>query len=196
MRYCVAVHFKLNKSDSQYGYSELKKLLDIDSAIKEKSTRNKIIGEIKEFITFLNAAALWYSRLYGQQHKGLSKSISAVLNLLRAQGQHASIMPILLALVIKGCRDEKRLVELLKLLEILNFRVYMARRMTARNDTGQGNLYKFASLYYCGKLHHEYKDEVEGSVETEEDMLEYCLVEFVLRNAADDPFRSSFVSLP
>jgi len=148
LRYCVAVHFKLNKTDSQYGYDELKKLMNLDAALKVSTSKKAAIERIQSFVCFLKKAALWYKRLYGKQYNGIDSRLVPILSKLRAQGQQASIMPLFLALVIKlqGCDD--RLISLLELLEILNFRVYLARNMTTRNDRGQGDLYYFASRYF------------------------------------------------
>ncbi len=35
LRYCSAIYFELGKSESQYGYDEIKKKLDIGDAIKD-----------------------------------------------------------------------------------------------------------------------------------------------------------------
>ena len=197
LRYCVAVHFKLNKSDSQYGYDELKKLMALDDAIKDSDSRKSAIERITDFVRFLKIAALWYSRLYGRQYKGLDSELVTVLNQLRSQEQQASVMPLFLALVIKLEGKGQRLISLLRLLEILNFRVYMARNMTARNDTGQGDLYWYASRYYHDELLKEFTEDNrklgKQTIENKEDALEYFLVKFVLWHAADERFRSSFV---
>jgi hypothetical protein len=190
LRYCVAVHFKLNKTDSQYGYDELKKQMTIDTALKN---RESVVQIISDFVRFLKTAAFWYARLYGQHHEGLDHDLCTVLNQIRAQEQQASIMPLFLALVIKlHGRDNHVLVRLLEQLEILNFRVYMARNMTARNDTGQGDLYRYASQYYHDELLAEFADE-DKSIKSQENALEYSLVSFVLLHAADGRFKKSFV---
>ncbi len=200
LRYCVAVHFRLNKSDSQYGYDELKKLMALDVVMKDGKLKKTTIEHIAAFVHFLKTAALWYARLYGQRHDGLSSELGAVLNQIRAQEQQASIMPLFLSLVIKLQVQNDRLILLLKLLEILNFRVYMARNMTARNDTGQGNLYWYASRYYHDELLAEFTEEGKKlgkqSIESQEDALEYFLVKFVLWLAADDRFKNSFILEP
>lgn len=196
LRYCVTVHFKLNKTDSQYGYDELKKRMAIDAVVKDSDLKRKVIEQIEDFVKFMRSAALWYARLYGQQHSGLKSDLVGVLNLIRAQERHASIMPIFLALVIKWEGYGERLVSLLRLLEILNFRVYMARNMTARNDTGQGGLYYFGSRYYHGELlkdlSEEQRDLGRAVIQDEEDALEYYLVQFVFWNAPDTLYKESF----
>ncbi len=200
LRYCVAVHFKLNKSDSQYGYDELKKLMAIDVAMKDEKSKKSAIERMAAFVYFLKTAALWYARLYGQRHEGLDPKLGAILNQVRAQEQQASIMPLFLALVIKLQVQGDRLISLLNLLEILNFRVYMARNMTARNDTGQGDLYWYASRYFHDELLAEFADDDKKvgrhSIESQEDALEYFLVRFVLFYSADERFKNSFVLEP
>lgn len=197
LRYCVAVHFKLNKTDSQYGYDELKRLMTLDEAVKNEVLKKDAIVRIADFVCFLKTAALWYARLYGQRHEGLGNELRSVLNQIRAQEQQASIMPLFLALVIKNQAKNDRLVRLLTLLEVLNFRVYMARNMTARNDTGQGDLYWYASRYYHDELLAEFSEDDrkvgKKAIESQEDALEYFLVKFVLWLSADERFSNSFV---
>ena len=197
LRYCMVVHFKLNKTNSQNGYDELKKLVDINTAIKTTESKYKSIESIEYFVNFLKTAALWYARLYGQKHDGVDKKLSLILNQIRAQERHASIMPLFLALVIKLQGRGERLVSLLEFLEILNFRVYLARDMTSRNDTGQGDLYWNASSYYHSELLSGFSEEKKKigkyTLQNDEDALEYCLTEFVLWYSPDELFKNSFV---
>ncbi len=196
LRYCVAVHFRLNKSDSQYGYNELKKRIVIDTAVGNPEQKKDAIKRIGEFVSFMKVAALWYARLYGQQHSGLAAQLIPVLNQIRAQERHASIMPIFLALVIKLKGKGDRLVSLLKLLEILNFRVYMARNMISRNDSGQGDLFYYASKYYHDELLSDFTEDEKkigrDVIQDEDGALEYCLVDFIYWNAPDNLFQESF----
>lgn len=195
LRYSLIVHFQANKTDSQYGYDELRKRIPIDGALVSDTSKAAAISAIGEFVQFLKAAALWYERLYSQQHTGLETDLKEVLNQIRAQGTHASIMPMFLALVIK-LKSGKRLVKLLELLEILNFRVYMARNMTARKDSGQGDMYYFASRYYHDDLLKDRppqeRDFEERAMECEDDALEFYLLLFALTYATDQWFGASF----
>lgn len=198
LRYCVAVYFKLNKTDSQYAYDQLKKILALNESLKSPAKSEAVIRLIEGFVQFLLQASLWYARLYGRLHDGLNKDLIVVLDQLRAQARHASIMPLFFAAVIKLQGQGDRLQKLLSLLECLNFRVYMARNMTARNDTGQGDLYYFASRYYHDALLADFSPEqrkltAKRSLETEEDALEFCLVRFTLWMANDERFKQSFV---
>ncbi|EHK72066.1 hypothetical protein PPL19_03975 [Pseudomonas psychrotolerans L19] len=196
LRYCLVVHFKLNKTDSQYGYEELKRRISLDKLLAQPESKPQAIKRIASFVVFMKTAALWYQRLYGPVHHGLEQGIIDVLDQIRAQGRHASIMPLFLALVIKLGGKGDRLQKLLRLLEILNFRVYMARNMTARNDTGQGDLYGYAARYYHGGLvsevSPEYRKMGREVVENDEDALEFFLVGFVHAYAAEGRFKASF----
>lgn len=196
LRYCMVVHFKLNKADSQYGYDELKKRLAIDSALKDDVRKAKIIQEIDAFVRFMLAAALWYARLYGRRHGNLDARLVAILDQLRGQDRHASIMPLFLALTIKHEGRGAQLIRLLSLLEKVNFRVYMARNITARNDSGQGYLYGYASSYYHGSLLIELPEQQrklgKQTVANNEDALEYRLVAFAHWYAPDNLFEKSF----
>ena len=196
LRYCMVVHFGLNKTDSQYGYDELKKRLELDSSIREANRRGAVVSAIKDFVHFMKSAALWYARLYGRNHDGLDGSLIALLDKIRAQDRHASIMPLFLALVIKNDERGANLLRLLDLLEKLNFRVYMARNITKRNDSGQGYLYDYAANYYSKKLLESIPDEErtlpKSPIVDDHQALEYRLVEFVLDFAPDSIFDSSF----
>lgn len=194
LRYCMAVHFSLSKTDSQHGYIELKKLLSLDQAIAADDSRNAAIQQIMSFVAFLKNASHWYARLYGQMHQGLSAELVQVLDQIRGQDRQASIMPLFLALVVKNHTLGENLVRLLRLLETLNFRVYIARNMTSRNDSGQAELFRYASAYYHDKLVEELdvSADIEG-VDSEDKALEIQLLEFIFWNAPESEFLGSFV---
>lgn len=194
LRYCMAVHFRLSKSDSQNGYSELKKLLSFHSAIRHKASKEAAINTILDFVAFLKEASRWYARLYGQEHEGLSSQIIQVLDQIRGQDRQASIMPLFLALVVKNQNQGDNLVRLLGLVETLNFRVYIARNMTSRNDSGQADLFSFAANYYHNELitKLDISANIDG-VNSEDEALEIQLVEFIFWHAQESEFLASFV---
>lgn len=195
LRYSMAVHFKLNKTDSQQGYEQLKRLLALDAALLDLAQHEQVIQEISDFANFLKAASLWYARLYGQDHKGLPDGMGAVMDRIRAQDRHASIMPLFLAIVIKPNGSTSAAVRLLNVLERVNFRVYMCRGITQRNDSGQGPLYQFAADYFHGNLHQRLLDEDDCVLDAanEDQALEYRLVEFCLKFSPDARFLESLV---
>ncbi len=197
LRYCLVVHFGLNKTDSQYGYRELKKRISLGRLLGSAELRAQAIEHIRAFVRFLQSAALWYHRLYAPQHAGLEPALVEVLDRIRAQGQHASIMPLFLALVIRLEGKGDSLLRLLRLLEILNFRVYMTRGIMPRNDSGHGQLYRDAAQYYHGELidNLEEADQRIGRtlVESDEQALELNLVRFIHLYAPENRFKSSFL---
>lgn len=193
LRYCMVVHFRLNKTDSQYGYKELKKKLDLGQAIKTYDSKVAAINTIRAFITFLKDASHWYARLYGQQHQGLDWELAKVLDQIRGQDRQASIMPLFLALVVKKQMGDSNLIRLLQLLEILNFRVYIARKMTSRNDSGQGDLFYYATAYYNNELTNNLNISANiAGVDSEDQALEIQMVEFVFWYAQEKKFLESF----
>jgi len=160
-----------------------------------------IVQKMTNFVIFMKSAALWFSRLYGQSHEGLSADLISVLEQIRGQGRQASIMPLFLSLVIRNKDHGPTLLKLLSLLEILNFRVYMARNIVKRNDSGQGYLYWYASAYFHGELLSSLS-EAERSITKsnilldEHQALEYKLVEFSINSASDKIFAKSLALEP
>ena len=197
LRYCLVVFFKMNKTDSQYGYDVLKDRIKIDKCLQDVEKKKNIIIELQEFIQFLKLSAKWYEHLYAPNYVGLDKAIQPLIENIRAQNVHASIMPLFLAMVLKNKGKGEVLERHLQLLETLNFRVYIANGMTFRKDTGQGDLYQYASRYYYGTLlnHHKVEEErTVGKIELVNDnqALEYLLVSFTQNLAHDGWFEASF----
>lgn len=196
LRYCVTVFFSATKSDSKTGYEVLKDRIAIDSALQKDAAKQKAIETIRALVTFLKQAAMWYRRFYGRSHIGLSKDLIAIFEKIRAQNIHASIMPLFLALVIRPDSDDPlRLVKLLRLLEVLNFRVYMARRMSNRSDSGQGKLYYIATQYFhCNLLADvaaDYRKVGRTTISDDKMALEYLLVQFTFDRGNDAGFIDS-----
>lgn len=197
LRYCLVVFFKMNKTDSQYGYDVLKNRIKIDQCLQSSEKKNQTITKLQEFIQFLKLAAKWYEHLYAPNYVGLDKTIKPLIENIRAQNVHASIMPLFLALVLKNKGKGEVLERHLQLLEKLNFRVYIANGMTSRKDKGQGDLYQYASKYYYGNLlKHCVSDDERtiGKMEliNDDQALEYLLVDFTQRHARDSWFEESF----
>lgn len=197
LRYCLVVFFKMNKTDSQYGYDVLKSRIKIDLCLKDVEKKNNTIIKLQEFIQFLKLSAKWYEHLYAPNYVGLDKAIQPLIENIRAQNVHASIMPLFLALVLKNKGKGEVLERHLQLLETLNFRVYIANGMTFRRDTGQGDLYQYASRYYYGSLLNSFfaeENRVVGqtTLTNDDQALEYLLVSFTQNLAHDGWFEASF----
>lgn len=197
LRYCLVVFFKMNKTDSQYGYDVLKDRIKIDQFLQSSEKKKQKITKLQEFIQFLKLAAKWYEHLYAPNYVGLDKTIKPLIENIRAQNVHASIMPLFLALVLKNKGKGEILERHLQLLEKLNFRVYIANGMTSRKDTGQGDLYQYASRYYYGNLLDSsiaVENRVVGktTLTNDDQALEYLLVSFTQKRAHDGWFEASF----
>ena len=197
LRYCLVVFFKMNKTDSQYGYDVLKSRIKIDQCLQDVEKKNNTIIKLQEFIKFLKLSAKWYEHLYAPNYVGLDKAIQPLIENIRAQNVHASIMPLFLALVLKNKGKGEMLERHLRLLETLNFRVYIANGMTFRKDTGQGDLYQYASRYYYGSLLNSFiteENRIVGktTLTNDDQALEYLLVSFTQNIAHDGWFEASF----
>lgn len=197
LRYCLVVFFKMNKTDSQYGYDVLKDRIKIDQCLQSSEKKNQTITKLQDFIQFLKLSAKWYEHLYAPNYVGLDKAIQPLIENIRAQNVHASIMPLFLALLLKNKGKGEMLERHLQLLETLNFRVYIANGMTFRKDTGQGDLYQYASRYYYGSLLNSFiaeENRVVGktTLTNDDQALEYLLVSFTQNLAHDGWFEASF----
>lgn len=190
LRYCVAVYLKSGKEDSQYGYDELKKHLKIDLAIKNQEAKTSTIKKIKDFLEFIKTASNWYAMLYGANRSKSNNELNLVLDQIQSQERQASIMPLFLAVCLKQSTTDEAKTYLLNVLEVLNFRVYIAKDVIGRNDSGQAELYKIASNYYHDIFNGTDKNR------THEQQLEWELVNFTLYYSGDRHFEKSFTLDP
>ncbi|WP_194756640.1 DUF262 domain-containing protein [Aliidiomarina indica] len=156
LRYCSTVILRLTKESSQHTYDELKKLYDVREAIKDDNAKEKLITNIDTFTRFLANAASVYAEIYSGEVKSSPNQDVALKReqfiLIRSQPRQASIMPLCLAVLTKPNQTSRTQLNLLKLLEILNFRVYGARGVVSRHDTGQAELFNLAAEYYHGAI--------------------------------------------
>jgi hypothetical protein len=186
LRAVSILHFSFNKSDSGYVYDMLRqKFLKTDVVMATEESRLAAIKQIESFVELLGNASHWYAVLYGEQHGDLHPDVSAVLDRIYAQAQHANIMPVFLAVMIHQAGHDKALVRLLELIEKINFRVYVAPGVTKRTDTGQGELYSIASSYYNRAIVFETPLDQPEFSENYELQLEHALVGFGLRHVSD-----------
>lgn len=192
LRYCSVVHLGLGKNDSQNIYAWMKVNWDIDQALTSKVRRNDLINEIKKFVSFLPPASMWYSALFGKNHDGIPREIIDVLEDLRSQSRHASVMPLILAVLVKNKGEGEHTKCLLQLIAVLNFRVYIAQGITARSDSGQGSLYELARSYCRDDWSSlELRTVGEGTVDPDKRLQEE-LCDFVRKYSDDDVFENSF----
>lgn len=153
LRYAYLVFFDTNKAKSWHVYQQLKQRFSVN----EKSGEDVIraCDEILSFITFLDAAAENYAYLrngkYFKIHYNTGscrEELGVALKRLRCHPFGASILPLFLTVMCKDGLSAMQRNDLLNLLEILNFRVYVLPRVTSRSDSKQGDLYSYANSYY------------------------------------------------
>lgn len=197
LRAVSVLHLSLNKTDSSYVHRMLRhKFLKIDDVLATQASRAAAVQQIESFVEVMEKASNWYAVLFGQQYGDLDKSVVTALERLRAQAQHANIMPLFLAVMIRHggqLGPDKVLARLLELIEKINFRVYLSRGITLRTDSGQGWLYAMASGYF--NRQHEFATAT-GEQGLDDDMdlkLEKALVYFGLYFAKDHQIEESLV---
>lgn len=186
LRAAAVLHYSLNKKDSGKSYDVLRsKFLKIATIVSDEASRTEAIRQIESFVELLDEVAFWHSVIYGGNREKLDKDFSEVIERIYAQQQHANIMPLLMAVLIKDSHNRLRLLEII---EKVNFRVYVARAVTDRTDSGQGRLFSLAADYY-----HERIDGI-GKNHSQIDLdkrLEVELVRFGVTRAPDDALKQS-----
>ena len=153
LRYCYLVFYSHVKSRSWYVYSELKEKYNVQN--KDPDYIENSIREIQEFIDFIEKASLYYAYLFNRnnffendyQDLTFKRQLANILKMIRSQHVHASIMPLYLATMMRQ-DNSARVLELLEILEIVNFRIYILPKITARADTYQGDLFWYAHFFY------------------------------------------------
>jgi uncharacterized protein with ParB-like and HNH nuclease domain len=183
LRYCMIVFFGASKETSQDGYESLKQDEFNIRTYNNSSEVDKelYLTKLDKFLQFLESASIWYRRLYGSDYGQIDLTLHTVLTQIASQHRQASILPLFLAVVIKFSNSRISLestLKLLQLIEILNFRVNLARGIISRHDSGQAELFKYATDFYKSS------DVVD---------LIKKLKEFVESNSPDIKFENSFI---
>jgi uncharacterized protein with ParB-like and HNH nuclease domain len=188
LRYCLVVFFKSGVIDSKSGYEVLKSEISISNA---NINQEELKTNIRNFVNFLVEAALTYEQLFSFKNEVISKELRENYNLIASQPSNASIMPLFIAIVQKKTVDKSNVLNLIKLLEILNFRVFVAPGIANRSDSGQARLYKLAYEYYHNTLALlGYKGEAFNGLgitkPTQDEILEFELLYFVYEFSVDN----------
>ena len=100
---------------------------------------------LKEFIVFLEKAALTYRQLYTRENVALTEEKQCLIR-LGYQPALASVLPLILAIYNRETETSNR-IALLQLIEKLNFRFY-GTGIATRADSGQGELFKLGHDFY------------------------------------------------
>jgi len=172
LRNCWIVFKDTNKAKSYHVYDNLKEHWPPD--------QKQNWEDLKEFVQFMNRASLTYTKFLGL--KEVSNDEFKWLRRIKLHPQNASITPLILAIYERVTNTEIR-VELLELLEKLNFRFY-GTGIANRADSGQGELFTLAH-----KLYNQYGEMVEEIDEIyNEKWLKKQLIKFVSQEANDSAF--------
>lgn len=172
LRNCWIVFKDTNKAKSYHVYDNLKEHWPPD--------QDQNWMGLKEFVQFLHRASLTYTKFLGLQE--VSRGELKWLRRIKLHPQNASITPLILAIYEKVTDPFVR-VELLELLEKLNFRFY-GTGIANRADTGQGELFTLAH-----DLYNQFGKQIEDSDEIyDEQWLIRQLVKFVSEKANDSAF--------
>jgi len=161
LRYTYLVFYEPSKSNSHYVYDQLKSKYPVGSTFQEEE-RDKQVKEMTKYVEFLADASNYYKYLFvenaysntyneNEHYKRINKS----LHYLRCQPALASISPLYLAVmnsfsqpIPEGVIIEKRVADLLELIEKVNFRLYILPGVFSRADTKQGDMFWFAHFFY------------------------------------------------
>lgn len=142
--------FRLNKRQASDIYGHLRfralKLNEIDTGTAESE---ETLQTVERFIEFMENAARWYRNLFSRTgYSGSDLKLKERLGRLRAQDNHANMLPLFLALTVTKEKEQADdLAEMLHLLEVFNFRTYIVPH-GYYSTWLQGPLYSLAHRYY------------------------------------------------
>lgn len=142
LRSVVICFLGFNKEKSSKAYMNIKKRFPLNNAEAQWN-------ELMEFVEFLSRASSYYECLLNERSEyraGISNGDVVVqIELLRSQAAHASTLPLFFSLMERRNElDESNVVKILKMMEIVTFRVYMSPNGAKRTDSGQGDLFWLA----------------------------------------------------
>lgn len=151
LRACFITFFSSSKLKYQNIYKTLKEEIFPIKAFSQKNT--DISDKLIKFLRFIQGAAKYYSCIVSPSNcnpiiNQLSNTINLQIKYLACQKNISSITPLFLAIMSRDDLIEKDQEELLKYLEILNFRMYVLPRVLTRSDNGQSELYNIANQFY------------------------------------------------
>jgi len=158
LRNCYLVFFETNKTKSWHVYEQLKLRFNPDETDTDKI--NQDYHTISKFVHFLKDASLHYAYLFNKDifnqvyDKECKNEISKVLTQLRCQPTKASILPLYLATMSYLIEKPVDTYNLLNILEVTNFRVYLLPKITSRADSMQGDVFKWAHWLYHDRNWH------------------------------------------
>lgn len=156
LRNCFILFYSTNKSKSWNVYDEIKKYYPPDN---HENMQHKF-DEISRFIDLIESSARYYSFLqssfvFESEYQGENKAeFSKVLKRLRCHPVNASILPMYFSIMSYLFERPIDVLEVLGLLEVLNFRVYvLPNAKVSRSDSHQGALFQWAHELFWNRDH-------------------------------------------
>lgn len=150
LRYCYLVYFEPNKSKSWDVYHELKKVYP--------PSLNDLAVKIEKYVEFIASASQAYAYFFNREFfrtsyndngkQNCKDNLDRVLTYLRCHPVNASIMPIYLSAMTRLSDQPDKVIKILQLLEIVNFRIYVLPEILRRTDSEQGNTFFFANEFF------------------------------------------------
>ncbi|MCK4642301.1 DUF262 domain-containing protein [bacterium] len=156
LRNAYIVFFDPDKQRSYEVYEQLKLRIRVDDEEASESNANTIEG----FLSFLRDASRYYAYLFNSNffeseysnQINDKKDLGKIITYLRCHPLKASIMPLYLSIMKNKSINR---VDFLKILEIVNFRVYILPRVTARADSRQASLFNWAHEHFSKEISSE-----------------------------------------
>jgi len=151
LRSAVIVYFGFRKHESNAAYNKIKDEFSL------RSTDQNHAKKLSDFVEFLSRCSRYYEALFNYKSRfrddDLFKGTGIVehIELIRAQTAHSGILPLFLCLMWlyhSKVINEQDLLERLKLIERVNFRVYMIPVGGVRSDSGHGELFRIANTLF------------------------------------------------
>lgn len=142
LRAAVVSYFGFSKDDSSKIYETLKDRYPLDGNDDDWS-------ELVDFVEYLARASSYYECVLNDRSEvrnaiGNNEIIEQVER-FRSQKALAPLMPLYFSVMEKHDElGDEQVVDLLRMIEILSFRVYMTRSGAKRSDSGQADLYRLA----------------------------------------------------
>jgi len=139
LRSAVICYFGFNKEQSSNIYENIKKRFPLSKSDDDWR-------ELIKFVKFLSRASTYYECLLNEnsefRRKLNNKELVLQLELIRSQAAHASILPLFFAVMEwRDNLDINDVVNIMKMIEAVTFRVYMTRNGAKRTDSGQAWLF-------------------------------------------------------
>lgn len=148
LRYCYLVYFEPNKSKSRYVYDELKNVYN--------PTLDGLAKKIETFVEFIASASQAYAYFFNRDffntnYKGneeYKSKLAKTLTYLRCHPVNAAILPLYLSVMKRLSDSPDKVLKILQLLEIANFRLYVLPEIFRRTDSQQGFTFSLANEFF------------------------------------------------